>query len=166
MRRGGGPISRRFTSPVMSVRGDDTLQGGWKAAGGPCGPTVAGAARALPDQRPMAPSDGGRGERSRLGWTRREGRVSAGVRAEARIQRHSRDSRGRRNRTPEGAERRGPAFPATHLGQVSHPRPPAAVFRRRRTPLSVVAPPGVSASSEWAPARIKGACLHGGDGPL
>lgn len=55
-----------------------TMQVGWKAAGGPCGPTGAGAARAFPYQRPMAPSDGGRAERSRVGWIGREGRVSWG----------------------------------------------------------------------------------------
>lgn len=62
---GGNPIFRKLTSPVISARGDNTAQGGMKAAGGRCGLTVACAAGARRDQRPMAPSDGGRGKRSR-----------------------------------------------------------------------------------------------------
>lgn len=75
--------------------------------------------------------------------TRREGRASVvrGLRAEAGTLETFPGSRGWRNRIPEGAERRGSMFPATHLGQVSRPRPPAVAFCGRRTPLSVAAPP-------------------------
>lgn len=79
---------------------------------------------------------------------------------------HSGDSRGWRCRTPEGVDRKGTAFPATHLGQVSRPRPPAGCRQ-----LSPHAPFSSGSSGRLRarngvpfPFRAANTCLHPGDG--